>query len=404
MSSSPEIMSYKLDITDVEAKAARMQDLLGKIASGRAAKQDTSELEKQLLGEMDALSKSTGKTKEAESAIQTLVRQKEKLGSVVSVLGGQFGGIVGQLGNIVELFVSFGAAAVVPAATVASLAALTLGYNQLADAIRRAVEERDRLADREKSEIEKGISLQASMVKEREAIGIVDDGHRAAQRVVELGRQGWDRDVAKVAVNAGDVLGGISPEEEQAVMAGFVITGMRDRFSGDRQKDQQLARSMLDRGRRPDAQKAIRGYYAGTSNAAIIESLDIDVSGGNREAELRRVAHDRDLSADDLKVLRREMTPEETQPVGRFDPWVAFRRFLREWFESKGSEAANQVLDQRGDELRTMDRSTNVVPIQINIEGPKIQTQINAAGAAYADPTYSVRSNSPGAINGARHQ
>lgn len=403
VSSSPEILPYRLDITDVEAKAARMQDLLGKIASGRATGQDTSELEKQLLREMEAMSKSTGKTKEADSAIKQLVSQKEKLSSVVSLLGGQFGGIIGQLGNIVELFFVFGKAAVLPATAIASVTAMAVGYNQLADSIKRVIEERDKLAEREKSEVEKGIGLQAQVTKERAAIGIFDDGLKATQDIISLGRQGFDRDLAKMAVNASSLLGGLSPEDQRAVMAGFLAGGKRASFSGDRAADEEVARAMLARGRRGDAQQALRAYHAGTSNAAIIESLNIDLGGGNREAELQRMQDDLNLSPENMRVFRREQFPTERQPKGGFSVGVAFRRFLREWFEPKGSEAVNQALDERGAEFRSMDRATHTAPVQINIqEGPRIQTQINGAGHAYADSTYSVASNSPGSTNGAR--
>jgi len=144
MPGDEEILKYTLDVSDVEAKAARLQELLEQIKAKRAAKEDTSELEAQASKEIDGLSKLADKEKEAAGATEELVEQKDRLGAVTRVLGTRFSGMVGDLGGVIELLMEGGKAAI---AFGGGLAALTVGIiviQKVRDALREAREEQEK--------------------------------------------------------------------------------------------------------------------------------------------------------------------------------------------------------------------------------------------------------------------
>ncbi|GAG44833.1 unnamed protein product, partial [marine sediment metagenome] len=77
MPGEEEILTYTLDVSDVEAKAGRLQELLEQIKAKRAAREDTSELEAQAGKEIDALGKLADKEQETAGATGDLVKQKD---------------------------------------------------------------------------------------------------------------------------------------------------------------------------------------------------------------------------------------------------------------------------------------------------------------------------------------
>lgn len=155
MADQKEILRYEFDITDVEAKTAKLRQMMDEIKAKRGAGEDTSELEAQFHKEADALGRSTQATKQASGATEDLVRQKDKLANVVSLVGGQFGGLVGQLGNVVELIMRGGKAAI---GFGVALVALAAGAKVFRD-IKAAAEEAAKAQERYNEAVRAGQSL-----------------------------------------------------------------------------------------------------------------------------------------------------------------------------------------------------------------------------------------------------
>lgn len=145
MATEREILRYELDITDAEAKAARLQELLAQMATKKAAGEDTTELEQRVNAEMDGLGKLAKAKEEDLGAGEKLLSQKEKLASVITVLGGSFGGTAGQLGGLVEMMLRGGAAAAGLAGAVAGLTLLVQAYRSIQEEARKAAEGQEKL-------------------------------------------------------------------------------------------------------------------------------------------------------------------------------------------------------------------------------------------------------------------
>ena len=213
MPGEEEILKYTLDVSDVEAKGQRLQELLDQIKAKRAAKEDTSELEAQVGKEIDGLSKVVGKEKEAAGATQELVQQKERLGATMRVLGSSSSALVGDLGGVVELMMQGGKQAIMFAG---GLAGITLGVA----AVRRLKEEWEAAAkavddynqanlERKVAAIESGAGL-GEQLRGFGAIGRFDE---AARMATSLTRQwGFAPEQAQGAAVLGTV-GGLSVEQ-----------------------------------------------------------------------------------------------------------------------------------------------------------------------------------------------
>ncbi len=146
MADSPkEILSYKLDLAEVESGARRMQALLAEISTRKAAGQETLGLEEQLQREAAAMGRLAPQAKQAESATAGLLKEKEKLASVVGLLGGQFGGMLGQLANVVAMIGTGGKLLIGFGAALAGITAGVEAYRQFSQSIKEAVEQQEKL-------------------------------------------------------------------------------------------------------------------------------------------------------------------------------------------------------------------------------------------------------------------
>jgi len=139
-----EILRYELDLADVEAKAQRLRVLTEQMRAATAKGENTDELQQQIQNEVNALASMGAEQKKAASTTEELIRSKEKLTSVVALMGGTFGGTVGQIANMIGMLVAANPAI---AAVAAGLAGLTLGlqvYESLAEAAKKAREEQEK--------------------------------------------------------------------------------------------------------------------------------------------------------------------------------------------------------------------------------------------------------------------
>lgn len=147
MAEEREILRYEFDISDVESKVVRLKQLQEEIAGKRQEGGDTSGLEQELMREVDGLTQLRRKQNEASHSTEELTRQKEKLANVVNLVGGSFGPLVGQLGDVVELMMSGGTAAMGLGGAMAGLAAISVAAETLRDRLAEANAEVEKLAE-----------------------------------------------------------------------------------------------------------------------------------------------------------------------------------------------------------------------------------------------------------------
>ncbi len=140
MGQETEVFRAELDVTDVEKKAERVQQLFTQIKQGKGRGEDVTALEKQLHVELDGLTKLGRQEKKTADATGDLIKQKEKLGAVVRSLGGNFSGLIGDLGGVVELLLQSGPAGAAAAAGMAGIAVVVGLYRSFNEELERAIE------------------------------------------------------------------------------------------------------------------------------------------------------------------------------------------------------------------------------------------------------------------------
>jgi len=87
---------------------------------------------------MGAVGKVAAKHKAAEGAAAGLLHRKRELASVVEILGGKFGGLIGQLGHLISLLFSGSIAAVGLGAALGAITLLQSAWRSFAEEIERA--------------------------------------------------------------------------------------------------------------------------------------------------------------------------------------------------------------------------------------------------------------------------
>jgi translation initiation factor 1 (eIF-1/SUI1) len=145
MAEEREILKYELDLTEFEAKVARVAQLTEQLKTKRAAGADTAEVEQQIVVEVQGLERVAAVHREVENvtrkggtATEELIRSKQKLASVVSLVGGQFGGEIGHLANLVALFTTAGPLIAAVAAGLAGLGGLVQVFRSIAEEVKKA--------------------------------------------------------------------------------------------------------------------------------------------------------------------------------------------------------------------------------------------------------------------------
>ncbi|MFH1749111.1 MAG: hypothetical protein ABIG44_18930, partial [Planctomycetota bacterium] len=229
MADEHEILKYQLDITDVESKAQRILELQQQIATARAAGEQTNELESQLNKEIESLGKLGEQEKKAVSTTDELTRSKDKLANTVTLVGGRFGGMIGQLGGVVELLASGGKAAIALAGALAGLAIGNKIFAGIEEAARKATEAQKALN-------EAILASQYGKYAEAAEIGEKLAGHgartpenmQAAQQMA--GRLGLTWGVAqgeRTSVAALATAAGVGSPQDAAVLATMIRRGVQ---------------------------------------------------------------------------------------------------------------------------------------------------------------------------------
>ncbi|HUU97084.1 MAG TPA: hypothetical protein VM487_15200 [Phycisphaerae bacterium] len=344
MPSEEEILKYTLDVSDVEAKAGRLNELLEQIKAKRAAGGDASELEAQVGKELDGLGKLADKEKEAAGATEDLLGQKQKLTAVVRLLGGEFSRVVGNLGGVVALLTSMGPAAAGATAALVGISVVTAGYQKFNEELQKAIDKQTELNQKvlegKEAAIERGGGLAETLL----GMGGISRFDDAALMMDRLRKQyGFGEGVAQQAAAVG-------------TMAGLTVeqTGMLAvaQMQGARFPTAQAAQESFG-GLQPEAAAGLRdqlGAFKATAAAqrqqrraqlfdmptaarfSDIEALFTDLKDAGRLPEGVSSADDLRRMIDEGGVLRgriQRMEGEEASPEYRATPRVRETMALR---------------------------------------------------------------------------
>ncbi|MGD8450695.1 MAG: hypothetical protein PVJ57_02655 [Phycisphaerae bacterium] len=155
MAEEKELLKVELDVAEALARAEKLKQTLEELDKVRAAGGDTTGLEARLNQEVNALGAVVVQQKQNAGTTEEVIRQKEKLASVVTMLGGRFGGLVGQLASVGELLLQMGPAVGVVAGTLAGTTAIVAGWQAVNRELKEAAERLEHFR-RAKEEVVKG--------------------------------------------------------------------------------------------------------------------------------------------------------------------------------------------------------------------------------------------------------
>ncbi len=216
--SEDEIMRFEFDITDVENKAKQVKTLLDDIAKARTEGVDTTDLEKKLSDELALLRETNAATSKASGSTEELAKHKDKLANAVALVGGQFGGLVGQLGTVGELLIQGSRGAIAFGAALGGIAILTKIITDLENQWKAVAEAEREATDaaREYRRENQGSDQAIADVLQRAGVLTQDNLTGAANRRSQLRRAGFSEQQA-TAVAAQAQIEGLSSDEQRLV-------------------------------------------------------------------------------------------------------------------------------------------------------------------------------------------
>ena len=258
MADEREILKYQLDVSDVEAKVARVNQLTASITEGRARGEDTSVLEQQLGRELDAMGKIAPATKKAGDEMFDFDRKGEK--AAKSILGL----LNPSLAQAVDLLIDVGEGAAHVSGSLAAMAgvgALLGGIVTLFERMKRQAEEAKKAIDAQLAAMAKlreaGAAERQGLVSELAALGVSTAGgdeQRTGQRFGRVlpGREDLARNIA---VAQGIATANKIDFDPNVFLAGLSSTGFKPAAfeAGDAEANVAMVRKILAAGATPSA-------------------------------------------------------------------------------------------------------------------------------------------------------
>lgn len=197
MPAEEEILRYKLDISDIEAKAARLNELVAKINKTTDAG-EKSKLTGELGEEVSALAKFGDAAETASDKAGGLLKQKDKLGQAAQLLGSNMGPLIGNLGGVAELFTNLsgptGLALVGTLGLVTKLVGdLTKQWKELEEQLKRAEQQFQSQQQSQASFVQEQSRLSSGISQGLQAKGAFTPGN--LQQAIEIYTQSLERGV-----------------------------------------------------------------------------------------------------------------------------------------------------------------------------------------------------------------
>ncbi|MGE0481828.1 MAG: hypothetical protein AB7Q17_15300, partial [Phycisphaerae bacterium] len=231
MSDSPrdEVLRYKLevDVQSAQQTAQRIQALTEEITRRRGAGETTDLLEQQLQRELGALGRLNPELKKSAGLVGELDKNKRDLADVIKLLGGRWGGLVGDVLGSIQAFTMAGKAI---AGVAAAFAAVTVGihvYQSWREEIRKTIAEQERLNEATRKAQEAAAGPRAAIAAQLEKSGALTAGNEelAMQIARQLREQfGFTRDQAGAAA-ATAVGAGMGTFDEAGLVAALQARG-----------------------------------------------------------------------------------------------------------------------------------------------------------------------------------
>ena len=324
MAEDREIYRVELDVADVEAKAQRVVKLLGDIQQKRSRGEDTRELEKSLEGEVSGLSQLITREGDATRSTEDLVKHKEKLGAVVRILGGQFSGMLGDLGSIIQLFQSGGKAAAAMAVSLAAMVGGSFLWDKLKESAAAYANELERIAKLERDQAQERMSQTEQVATMLEKSGVAGGAESVAARAAQMSREeGIDEDLARFGAVAAQV-GGLDDDAMRRVMRGYLISGRSAQLTGNQSQNAAVLAQLEQAGTTAEAESFYTSRVSDTAEIVRARNAAPDRSMVDRlwnemiVLALQRMRRTEGINETDANLMMR-LSGQNVQNLNRVD-------------------------------------------------------------------------------------
>jgi len=310
-----EIFRLDLDTKALEQKAARVDQIVSEITAKRAKKEDTSDLERQLSKELDGIAQLGQQEKKQAGTTEELVKQKEKLGAAMRLVGSQASALVGDLGGVIELLLTANKATIGVAAGLAAVGLAGAIFRTLKEDARKFTDELDRVGEHQRNLANEFLTLQERIAQTLEAAGVAGRAEAVATRARQFSaEQGIDEQLAQFGAVAEEI-GKLTDLQTWNVMAGYLKTGRTAKFTGERAKDEAMIQDLLRQGAQPEAQAFLE--------ARIEDTL--------KEVKARTAVPEQPVSAERYQRAWAKMIEEATRTEGLTPDDVKVLGRMRDW-------------------------------------------------------------------------
>lgn len=340
MNNNREIYRLELDLSDFEAKAKRAAALIDEIQAKRSKKEDTSDLEKELDREVGGLGELINAQNDAAKSTEGLIKHKSALSAVVRALGGDLGGMASGVGNLVSMLSKAGPQGLIVAAVIASLSA---AWNAANKALAEYVAKMEHAAELHSKMASERLGAREKAADMLEKVGVSGAAGDVAARAARMSReQGIDEDVAMFGATAA-LIGGLDESSTRRAMQGYLISGRKSQFSGNRAADAALINEMVVAGGTPEAEAFFAGRIADVGEivkartAVAPESEKLKAFAEKYELLVRQTARIRGMNDADinkLMLLSKEPLGWDTLS----EPGRMRRLFKENWDDIRGTD------------------------------------------------------------------
>jgi len=198
MPDETEIFRLDLDTSQIERKAARVEQIVADIKTKRGKGEDVSDLEQSLNKELDSLGQLAQQEKRATTTTEDLVKQKEKLAAAMRMVGSQSSGLVGDLGGVIELVMNGQRAVIGLAGALAALGAVVGVVQHVRAEFQKLREEQERI-DQTYQKMKQGfMDTSLAMAETLQKTGtLTDETWQASQSLFKALTARFGRDVAR---------------------------------------------------------------------------------------------------------------------------------------------------------------------------------------------------------------
>lgn len=352
MAEEKNVYKFEFDISELEGKAKRVQELLDQITKGRAEGKNTAELEQRLMREFEGMEKFAKGAKHAKDETGEFKGKVDELSSGMQIFGGAIGGTLGNLGNFVHMLSTGGKASAAIVAALVSLAAGSAIYKQLARDAREAAMAIESVADAQRKQRDQALTFQERVAQDANKVGIYGGARSLAAEAGAMSVTGIPEQAAIFATLASK-LGGLTDEDTQRLLAGYFASGQTASLSGDSKADAETIKKLVEAGGQPGSAKILEGVrrdWVEVTKRRVVPPAPPRMT--DRDTRLQVIAREMGLNQAEIKLIERIMSSpvDNVRSDAALEPM--FEKDLSTWqwtkFEAgwnKGNQTPEQELE-----------------------------------------------------------